>query len=55
MDTNWTEIRREENDYARRTRALARSMTTPEDRRETKRENRRHRRDAWRKWVERAA
>jgi hypothetical protein len=50
MNTNWTEIRREENDYARRTRAEQRAMTTPEQRRETKRENRR---DLRRRWAER--
>jgi len=52
---SWTEIHREEADYARRTRKLSRSMTTPEERREAKRTNRRHKRDKWRRWQERAA
>jgi len=46
----WDEIHREEYDHARRIRAEQRSRTTPEERRETKRANRRYRRDRWRAW-----
>lgn len=52
-DIDWTEEDHEAAEMARRCRKLARSMTTPEERRERRREERRYRRRAWREYIDR--
>lgn len=52
MKINWTEEHRTDAEMARIERHRSRSLTTLEERRETKRANRQYRRDRWRAWQE---